>query len=59
VDTPRHSFACRTQIEFKTTKGQAALLKNSSLGNHQLIFPAEFIPLVIRMMAQLEIKRVE
>ena len=59
VDTPRHSFACRTQIEFKTTKEQAALLKNSSLGNHQLIFPAEFIPLVIRMMAQLEIKRVE
>ncbi len=59
VDRPRHSFACRTQIEFKTTKEQAALLKNSSLGNHQLIFPAEFIPLLIRMMAQLEIKRVE
>jgi L-fucose isomerase-like protein len=59
VERPRHSFACRTQIEFKTTKEQAALLKNRSLGNHQLIFPAEFIPLLIRMMSQLEIKRVE
>lgn len=58
VATPRHDFACRTQIEFKTTPEQALLLKDASLGNHHLIFPAEYIPLLIRMMHQLEIKRV-
>ncbi len=57
-DTPNHDFACRTQIEFKTTKEQTDLLKNKSLGNHHLIFPAEYIPLVARMMQQLQIKRV-
>ena len=59
IDTPRHPFACRTQIEFETTKEQAALLKNASLGNHHLIFPSEYISLVERMMQQLQIVRVE
>jgi len=58
VDTPTHSFACRTQINFRTTSDQSNLLKNSSLGNHQLIFPAEYIPLVNKMMKQLNIVRV-
>ena len=57
-DTPNHDFACRTQIEFKTTKEQTDLLKNKSLGNHHLIFPAKYIPLVARMMQQLQINRV-
>lgn len=58
IDTPNHSFACRTQVEFKTTKQQTELLKNNSLGNHHLVFPAESISLVTRMMQQLQISRV-
>ncbi len=56
---PRHDFACRTQIEFKTTKAQCELLKNKALGNHQLIFPATYIPLVERMMQELKVERVK
>mgnify|MGYP006935332612 CR=1 FL=1 len=59
VDTPSHSFACRTQAEFRTTKAQTSLLKNNSLGNHHLIFPAEFISILKRLMSQLQIDRVE
>ncbi len=59
VDTPNHPFACRTQIEFSTTREQASLLKNKSLGNHHLIFPAQYISLVNRMMQHLEIKKVD
>lgn len=59
IDTPRHPFACRTQIEFETTKEQASLLKNASLGNHHLIFPSEYISLVERMMQQLDIHQVK
>lgn len=58
IDTPQHHFACRTQVEFKTSIEQTNLLMNASLGNHHLLFPAECIPLLTRMMAQLEIKRV-
>ncbi len=58
VDTPRHPFACRTQVEFKTTKEQTELIKTASLGNHHLIFPSEYIPLVERMMKQLRIDKV-
>lgn len=58
IDTPDHDFACRTQIEFKTTKEQSSLLKNQSLGNHHLIFPAKHIPLVERLMMVLGIDRV-
>ena len=58
VDTPRYPFACRTQVEFKTTKEQAELIKTASLGNHHLIFPSEYISMVERMMQQLQITRV-
>ncbi len=58
VDNPKHSFACRTQIEFKTTKEQLNLLKNKSLGNHHLIFPIKYISILKRMMNQLQINSV-
>ncbi len=57
-ETPNHNFACRTQIEFSTSEEQTLLLKNSSLGNHHLIFSATCVPLVVRMMSQLQIERV-
>ncbi len=59
INTPDYDFACRTQIEFKTSKEQAKLLKDQSLGNHHLIFPAKHIPLLERMMQVLRIARVE
>lgn len=59
IHTPDHDFACRTQIEFKTTKEQTKLLKEQGLGNHHLIFPAEHIHLLERMMQVLGIIRVE
>ena len=55
VDTPSHSFACRTQIEFSTSNEQTAMLKNNGLGNHHLIFPAEYIPVVEKMMEVLKV----
>lgn len=58
TETPKHNFACRTQIEFKTTEYETELLRNKSLGNHHLIFPAEYIPLVIKLMSVLGITRV-
>lgn len=58
LDTPTHSFACRTQIEFKTSNEQTSLLKDKSLGNHQLVFPAEYISLVEKMMVQLGVDKV-
>jgi len=58
IDTPSHGFACRTQIELSTTPEQSDLLKNKSLGNHQLIFPIKYAPLVERMMLVLEMERV-
>ena len=58
VHNPKHSFACRTQIEFKTTKDQCTLLKDKGLGNHHLIFPAKHIPILKRMMHQLQINSV-
>ncbi len=59
VDTPTHSFACRTQIDFSTSKEQTAILKNSSLGNHHLIFPANHIPVLIKLMEVLQVERVD
>ncbi len=59
IETPNHSFACRTQVEFKTTKEQALLLKNKGLGNHHLIFPLELTSIVKLMMKQLRIERVD
>lgn len=59
VDTPNHNFACRTQIVFKTDANQIRLLKEQSLGNHQIIFPASYIQSLLRMMQILEIKRVQ
>ena len=58
INTPDYDFACRTQIEFKTNKEQAQLLKDQSLGNHHLIFPAKHINLLERMMQVLGIRRV-
>lgn len=58
TNTPTHNFACRTQIEFKTTAAQSALLKNKALGNHHLIVPAASIPLLNRMMQELQIEKV-
>ncbi len=58
INTPDHDFACRTQIEFKTSMEQSSLLKNQSLGNHHLIFPAQHIPLVERLMMVLGIEKV-
>jgi L-fucose isomerase-like protein len=58
INTPDHDFACRTQIEFKTTHEQAKLLKEQSLGNHHLIFPSKNIPQIERMMDVLGIIRV-
>lgn len=58
TETPAHSFACRTQIELSTSKDQTQLLKEKSLGNHHLVFPAEHVPLIIKMMGVLEIDRV-
>ena len=58
IETPSHSFACRTQIEFRTSNEQTALLKNNGLGNHHLIFPAEYISVVEKMMEVLQVERV-
>ena len=58
IATPDHDFACRTQIELKTGKEQAKLLKELSLGNHQLIFPAKHIPMLECMMQTLNISRI-
>jgi len=58
INTPDYNFACRTQIEFKTSKEQAKLLKEQSLGNHHLIFPVKYISILERLMQALEITRV-
>lgn len=58
TDTPSHDFACRTQIELSTTHKQTQLLKNKSLGNHHLIFPVEYAPLLEHMMLVLGVERV-
>lgn len=58
TETPSHPFACRTQIELSTTPNQTLLLKEKSLGNHHLVFPAEQAPLLIKMMEVLGIDRV-
>lgn len=59
INTPDYDFACRTQIELRVEKKQAKLLKDKSLGNHQLIFPAKYIAIMERMMQVLEISKVE
>lgn len=58
IYTPDYDFACRTQIEVKTSKGQTKLLKDHSLGNHHLIFPSIYISLLVRMMQVLGITRI-
>ncbi len=58
VDTPSHAFACRTQVELQVSPKTISLLKNKSLGNHHLIFPVEYVPLVQKMMDILPIERV-
>ena len=57
-NTPNHDYACRTQIEFKTGNYETGLLKNSSLGNHHLVFKSEYIPLLKKVMNILGINRV-
>jgi len=37
--TPRHNWACRTQIEVKLSKKDVVKLRNTPLGNHHLILP--------------------
>jgi L-fucose isomerase-like protein len=59
INTPDYDFACRTQIEFKTSKEQVKLIKEQGLGNHHLIFPKKYIPLLERMMEVLGISRVK
>lgn len=59
VNTPAHAFACRTQIELETNQKNIELLKKKPLGNHHLIFPAGFAPLLQKMMEFLHIDRVE
>jgi L-fucose isomerase-like protein len=56
--TPSHSFACRTQIELSTSPKQTQLLKEKSLGNHHLVFPADQAILLMKMMEVLGIDRV-
>lgn len=58
VNTPNHDYACRTQIEFKTSLKQAKLLKDKNLGNHHLIFPVESISKLVRVMEHIGIDRV-
>jgi len=58
INTPDYDFACRTQIEFKTSREKSKLLKEHSLGNHHLIFPAKYIPLLERLMDILAITKV-
>lgn len=57
--SPNHGYACRTQVKFVTDSHQTNLLKNHSLGNHHLLFPARHIPEVERLMVALGIDRVE
>ncbi len=58
TESPKHDFACRTQVKFVTDSHQTHLLKNQSLGNHHLLFPAKHIPDLERLMATLGIDRV-
>jgi len=58
VNTPDYDFACRTQIEFRTSSDHTNLLKTKSLGNHHLMFPARHIHLLERMMQALGMKKV-
>lgn len=58
VNTPSHPFACRTQIELRTNPENIHVMKNKSLGNHHLIFPAEFVSLVAKMMDFLPAEKV-
>lgn len=58
TESPNHSFACRTQMKFVADSRQTSLLKNQSLGNHHLLFPAKCIPDLERLMAALGIERV-
>ncbi|MBU2556585.1 MAG: hypothetical protein KJ578_02255 [Bacteroidetes bacterium] len=59
VDAPQRSFACRTQITLKTTAKDAKLLKNKSLGNHHLILPAKYIPVLEHLMEFLQIEKIQ
>lgn len=59
IETPVYDFACRTQIEIKTTKEQSKLLKEQSLGNHHLIFPSKHIPMLECMMQALNINPIK
>jgi len=38
---PKSATACRTQIEVKLTANEIALLRQSPLGNHHLIYPGD------------------
>lgn len=59
VNTPDHNFACRTQIELKTSTAQAHVLKNRALGNHHVLFPAKHIAALRSMMQVLGIEEVK
>lgn len=57
-NTPDYDFACRTQIEVQIGYKQVQLLRDKSLGNHQLIFHSKYIPLLKRMMEVLAIEQI-
>jgi L-fucose isomerase-like protein len=59
IGNPNHNYACRTQIEFKSSPEQITLLKDKALGNHHLVFPARYISLMNKMMKFLGIAKVQ
>lgn len=59
VNTPDYDFACRTQIELEVGVEQCKLLKNNSLGNHQILFPAQYKDVLLHMMQILGLERVQ
>jgi L-fucose isomerase-like protein len=59
VDCPNYDFACRTQLEFYCGPDQVQLLKSKALGNHHLVFPSKYAPVVRTMMELLAIQEVQ
>ncbi len=54
--TPSHSFACRTQVILETSEENCDSLKNKALGNHHLLLPAIYAPILKKFMQLLDIK---
>jgi L-fucose isomerase-like protein len=59
IGNPNHNYACRTQIEFKSSPEKIILLKDKALGNHHLVLPARYISIVNRLMQFLGIEKVQ